>query len=116
MDKEQEVLDLKLFKFCYPKLINPRVHDNAIWYGLNDDVSYINQFTKDIALCFSVLIPEMNRRGWYHSSSQIIDTFEFQETFTRFQPFFDVDAIDKSKPLAICLAAIKALEGVNYVE
>ena len=74
---ELKKIDLELFKACYPKC---KIH-YAEWDDGHKypefipsgkplrthaiDLRPVPQFTKDIGVCFAILIPEMNRRGWF---------------------------------------------------
>ena len=61
-----EQIDLELFKVCYPELLRPVINFGQIRYtNEHGHECDLFRFTYDIEVCFSVLIPEMNRRGWF---------------------------------------------------
>ena len=116
-------IDLELFKVCYPKC---KIH-YAEWDDGHKypefipsgkplrthaiDLRPVPQFTKDIGVCFAILIPEMNRRGWYYTVSYD-PSFQCHEAMFWNEDAQDFKATDDNNVAeAISKAAYAALKG-----
>lgn len=102
-------IDLKLFKFCHQgqTATIPKGKDYFVFGSL-----WLDRFTTSPTSCFSVLIPEMNRRGLRLILSQLGDnwTAEFVNSLeTLNKGIWNFIATDPQPAVAICLAAIKTL-------
>jgi len=96
-----EELDLELFKACYPNTNRARIPRT---FSFVDPVY-------GIINCFSVLIPEMNRRGWYYTVSYD-PSFQCHEAMFWNEDAQDFKATDDNNVAeAISKAAYVALKG-----
>jgi hypothetical protein len=113
---ELEALDLSLFKVCYPHeaTFMPVVKFDEIHYGSIGYMQSVNRFTQDIQACFSVLVPEMNRRGWIFYELYQLNAGGWRCGLIQFGK--GTASADGDEPaVAICLAADKAIKSQNEV-
>ena len=109
---ELEKIDLELFKVCYPELLRPVINFGQIRYtNEHGHECDLFRFTYDIEVCFSVLIPEMNRRGWYYTVSYD-PSFQCHEAMFWNEDAQDFKATDDNNVAeAVSKAAYAALKG-----
>jgi len=120
---ELEKIDLELFKACYPKC---KIH-YAEWDDGHKypefipsgkplrthaiDLRPVPQFTKDIGVCFAILIPEMNRRGFDFDVYVYVSGSGYAEFWKGYEKS-SVDFHNRNElPAAISKAAYAALKG-----
>jgi len=124
--EELEKIDMELFKLCYPNFAKFRVYEDYFVYDNGEFFPVdLPRFTKSPTACFSVLIPEMNRRDWelielHQKINEDGICVQWDATFRNIITMKEVDGRwvltkDESGGVqtAICLAAIKAIKSME---